>query len=51
MAAFVLASGGDTLDDGERSMLHRELDASIAEVDAGQTEGFANVIADLRWRV
>jgi hypothetical protein len=39
---------GDDLDDEERAALHRELDASIAEVDAGETEDFATVLAELR---
>jgi len=32
----VLARGGDYLDDEERAELHRELEASIAEAEAGQ---------------
>lgn len=46
----VLASGGDDLDDEERAALHRELEASIEEADAGQTEDFAKVLAELRQR-
>ena len=46
----VLARGGDYLDDEERAALHRELDASIAEADAGETEDFAQVLAELRQR-
>jgi hypothetical protein len=38
----------DELDDEERAALHRELEASIAEAEAGQTEDFATVIAGLR---
>jgi len=34
----VLARGGDYLDDEERAELHRELEASIAEAEAGQTD-------------
>ena len=43
---------GDDVDlpDGERAELHRELELSIAEADAGQTEGFAKVLAELRQR-
>lgn len=45
-----LASGGDDLDDEERAALHRELEASILEADAGQTEDLAKVLAELRKR-
>jgi hypothetical protein len=38
----------DDLDDEERAALHRELDVSIAEADAGETEDFATVLAELR---
>jgi hypothetical protein len=38
----------DGLDDDERAALHRELEASIAEADAGGTEDFVEVIAQLR---
>jgi hypothetical protein len=44
----VLASGGDDLDDEERAELHRELDASFAEEQAGQLIDLADAIADLR---
>jgi hypothetical protein len=44
----IVAADGDDLDDEERAALHRELEASIAEADAGQTEDFATVIAELR---
>jgi len=44
----IVAVDGDDLDDEERAALHRELEASIAEADAGQTEDFATVIAELR---
>ena len=46
----IVADGPDDLDDEERSRLHAELDASIAEADAGETEDFGRLIADLRWR-
>jgi uncharacterized lipoprotein YbaY len=39
---------GDDLDAEERAMLQRELEASIAEADAGETEDFALVLAELR---
>jgi hypothetical protein len=38
----------DGLDDDERAALHAELEASIAEADAGQTEDFAQVLSELR---
>ena len=45
-------AGGDAddLDDEERAALHRELETSIAEADAGHTEDFAMVLAELRHR-
>lgn len=46
----VIADDRDDLDDEERAALHRELDASIAEADAGETEDFAQVLAELRQR-
>jgi hypothetical protein len=44
----VAAADGDDLDDEDRALLHRELDASIAEAEAGQTEDFSVVVAGLR---
>jgi hypothetical protein len=46
----IVSIDDDGLDDEERAKLHRELEASIAEADAGQTEDFAKVLADLRQR-
>ncbi len=46
----VISDDRDDLDDDERAALHRELDASIAEADAGETEDFAHVLAELRQR-
>ena len=46
----VVADARDDLDGEERAALHRELDASIAEADAGDTEDFAQVLAELRQR-
>ena len=45
-----VANDRDDLDDDERAALHRELEASIAEADAGQTESFAGMLAELRQR-
>ncbi len=44
----VLAKGGDYLDDEERAALHRELEASIAEAQAGQLVDADVVLAELR---
>jgi hypothetical protein len=44
----VLASGRDYLDDEERAALQRELEASVAEVDAGQLIDADEVLAELR---
>jgi hypothetical protein len=41
----------DGRDDEERAQLHRELEASMAEADAGHTEDFAKVLAELRQRL
>jgi len=38
----------DELDDDDRAALHAELEASIAEGEAGQTEDFAKVLSELR---
>jgi hypothetical protein len=38
----------DERDDDDRVALHAELEASIAEADAGETEDFATVLAELR---
>jgi hypothetical protein len=42
--------GDDGLGDEERAALYHELEASIAEADAGHTEDFATVLAELRQR-
>jgi hypothetical protein len=47
----VVADGPDDLDAEERARLHAELDASMAEADAGQTEDFGRVVAELRQRL
>lgn len=47
----VIAEDRDDLADEERAALHRELDASIAEADAGETEDFAQALAELRQRL
>ena len=44
----VLAGGGDHLDEEERAALHRELEASIAEAEAGQLVDADEVLAELR---
>ena len=47
---IVRIDGGD-LDDEDRAQLHRELEASLAEADAGETEDFAKVLSELRQRL
>jgi hypothetical protein len=44
----IVPVAGDDMDAEERAALHRELDASIAEADVGQTEPFGRVIEELR---
>jgi hypothetical protein len=44
----VLARGGDYLDDEERAELHRALEESIAQADAGQLIDADDVLAELR---
>ena len=44
----VLANGGDYLDVEERAALHRELEASLAEAEAGSLMDGAEVLAELR---
>ena len=46
----IVTDDRDDLDEEDRAELHAELEASIAEADAGQTEDFATVIAELRHR-
>jgi len=41
----------DRLDDVERAALGRELEASLAEADAGETDDFRQVLAELRQRL
>lgn len=40
----------DELDEDERAALHRELEASLGEADAGETVDFAARVAELRQR-
>jgi hypothetical protein len=47
----VLANGVDLLGEDERAALHRELDASLEEADAGQAEPFSKVLTELRQRM
>jgi hypothetical protein len=44
----IVAADRDDLDDEERAALHRELEVSIAEADARETDDFATVIAEMR---
>ena len=47
----IVADDSDDLGNEERAVLHAELDASIAEADAGHTEDFAKVLTELRQRL
>jgi hypothetical protein len=47
----IVADAADDLDAEDRARLHAELDASIAEADAGQTEDFGDMVAELRQRL
>jgi len=46
----ILVNGGDLLDAEERAALDRELAASIAEADAGETIDWDDAITELRAR-
>ncbi len=46
----IVTDDRDDLDEEDRAALHAELEASIAEADAGHTEDFATVLAELRHR-
>ena len=47
----IVADDTDNLGNEERAALHAELDASIAEADAGQTDDFGKVLTELRQRL
>jgi hypothetical protein len=44
----VIATDGDELDDGERAALHRSIDESIDDEEAGKVEDLSKIIAELR---
>lgn len=44
----VIATDGDDLDDAERAALHRSIDESIDDEDAGNVEDLSKIIAELR---
>ena len=44
----VLATEGDDLSDEERAALHRSIDESIKDEDAGNVEDLSRIIAELR---
>ena len=48
---IVAVDGDDGLDDEQRAALHEELEASIAEADAGETVGFTPLLEELRQRL
>jgi hypothetical protein len=45
-----VAADHDDLDDEERAALHRELDASLRQAAAGETDDFDAVLTELRQR-
>ncbi|MBI3201758.1 MAG: hypothetical protein HYZ29_09470 [Myxococcales bacterium] len=47
----VVAPADDNMDPVERAALHEELEASLAEADAGQTADFGQMIGELRSRL
>jgi hypothetical protein len=49
--AHLVHLDGDDLDDAQRAALHAELEASIAEAEAGETEDLIRLLADLRQQV
>ena len=51
VAGIVATDTDDGLNDEDRAALHQELEASIAEADAGETEGFAPLLDELRQRL
>jgi hypothetical protein len=44
----VIATDGDDLDDAERAALHRSIDDSIEDEEAGKVEELSKIIAELR---
>ncbi|TMQ06139.1 MAG: hypothetical protein E6J90_47185 [Deltaproteobacteria bacterium] len=48
--SIVRVDGGD-LDEEGRAQLHAELETSMDEADAGDTEDFARVLSELRQRL
>lgn len=48
LALLASVDDKDELGDAERAKLHATIEQSIAEIDAGQTVPFADVIASLR---
>jgi hypothetical protein len=44
----VIATGGDDLDDEERAALHRSIDESMDDEQAGNVEDLSKIIAELR---
>jgi len=44
----VISTEGDELDDAERAALHRSIDESIDDEEAGNVEELSKIIAELR---
>ena len=47
----VIATDGDDFDDAERAALHRSIDESIEDEEAGKVEDLSKIIAELRARL
>ena len=47
----IVSSSDDDMSEEERAQLHEELEASLAEADAGQTEDFGKMISEFRSRL
>jgi hypothetical protein len=47
----LLVTEAEDRDDNDREALHEELEASLAEADAGEVVDFSTAIADLRQRL
>lgn len=47
----IVSAADGNMSSGERAALHQELEESLAEADAGETEDFRKVISELRSRL
>jgi hypothetical protein len=51
LAEGIVPVDGDDMNDEERAALREELEASLEEADAGQSEDFGKMISELRSRL